>query len=1281
LGNYKKGHEISIPITPNIFMKNKLTVLLSIFLIAAALSASDWKILESTPEQLIISVEFSPWDTDEKPKEIGLTIGLPSKRIPQYQISGLTSKPVNSQNLKPDTNILDLVVRWEQAGRFRDLNTAVLVISPLIRRNNTVQAVQAVQVTIPFEQRITDGKRVRGNEQGLYRYRIINWNAAQNWVQRTAPKRHFKSKSLPTGDWYRIPVVEDGMAKITHSILEDAGISVSTIDPRYLRLYTNPQGGRPMPSTVGVDIPENLMETAISVTGEDDGSFDSSDEILFYSRGPRGFDVSGASAQFTQNPYTDTNYYWLLVPTVNDSMGLRIETISESPDSPVPLDYGISYLHLETDSENPYESGIEWFGTTFTKDQTISNAFTIHNPKQGVDATLDFAVKGAKASESGSWPSHIIKVYQQNKSNGVIFQTSFSGVSVKEYSLDLSENLLSDGTHYILLENASTNSNSKLYRDWLTFQYGRELIWEGNEFEFWSPANVTAARFTLEEADDDLQIWDITNITETDAREISFIGGSGTFETSLSSENSTRYVVFSNEDVVEVEEMTHEAGITFTDLRISTYPIDHIIISPAEFLTSANELAAHRENSIAAPLKTIYNEFSGGVADPLAIRYFLKWTKENWRDPSDDTFPQFVLLFGDGDYDYRNITGNANIRIPTFQSLTLNGISSDDRFVYLDGSTPDMAIGRFTAETLTDAEIMVTKTIAYESEPEMGLWRRRITLLADDFSAPETSVNTEKSHVVNNENVANHIPVGMEIRKIYSEGYPAVSDGSSYGITRPNATQALFDVLEEGTALLNFIGHGNSNQWTHETLLSTSRGDLSSINTGNRLPIWIAGTCSWGKFDNVGGSAMSEELMRMEENGAIATISTTDPISFSANEQFIDNFFDALFENGMISNQSLGSIFQSIKTGGYGSELFHLFGDPALKICMPGDTLSVPSVAETLTALETANFSGTTTSSQPSDGNGFAILYDSESDASFTYTIDDDTYSVPYTKPGKTLYRGAIEFTGNEYDGGFILPKDVTIGDSSGKLVVYLYSEQNNTLWEGMGVHTDLTFIGDTSNTLDTEGPQITFSSDGRIVSWGDNLNIQDVLSVEIADPIGVNLTGEVGHDIRIWQDEDESTSEDVTDLFVYNTGSYTEGTLFYPLQNLDDEVMLTIEAWDNANNVSKENLKLNLIESSDFTLSNVFNYPNPFSKSTQFAFEVSQSASINIKVYTLTGQLVTEVGDLFESHYGYSHIDWNGRDEFGDEIANGPYLYQLTAEPDDGGKKISIIGKLAKYK
>ncbi len=257
----------------------------------------------------------------------------------------------------------------------------------------------------------------------------------------------------------------------------------------------------------------------------------------------------------------------------------------------------------------------------------------------------------------------------------------------------------------------------------------------------------------------------------------------------------------------------------------------------------------------------------------------------------------------------------------------------------------------------------------------------------------------------------------------------------------------------------------------------------------------------------------------------------------------------------------------------------------------------------------------------------------------------------------------------------------MTIGDSSGKLVVYLFSEQNNSLWEGLGVHPDLSFEGGTSNTLDTDGPQITFSSDSRSVGWGDHLTTEDVLTVELADPIGINLTGEVGHSIRIWQDEDETTAEDVTDLFVYNTGSYTEGTLSFPLQNLNNEIMLTIEAWDNANNVSKENLKLNLVESSDFTLSNVFNYPNPFSKRTQFAFEVSQSASIIIKVYTLTGQLVTEVGDIFESHYGYSHIDWNGRDEFGDEIANGAYIYQLTAEPEDGGKKISVIGKLAKYR
>ncbi len=1277
MGNYGKTHEISISITINILVKNTLKPILSfIFISATTLSASDLKIIDSTPEQLIISFEFSPWETGGQPKEMGLTVGLPSERTPQLKISGLVTKPVNAQDLKPDTKVSERVSRWEQAGRFRDLNTAVLVISPLIRRNNSVHAVQAVQITIPFEQRVNGGKRVHGSELGLYRYRIINWNAAQNWVQRSEPKRQFKSAALPSGDWYRIPVTEDGMAKITYSILEDAGISVSTINPRYLRIYTNPQGGRPMPTTVGVEIPDNLIEVAISITGETDNTFESGDEILFYARGPRGFDVSGAAAQFTQHPYSNINYYWLLSPAINDSTGKQVETVSESPQSPPSFDYGIAYLHQETDSENPYESGIEWFGTPFTKGQTISSSFSLQHPKQSVDATLDFAVKGAKASDSGPWPSHIMKIYQTNKSN-IIFQTSFSGVGVKEYSVDLDENFLSNGVNLILLENASTNSNSKLYRDWLTLKYGRELIWEGDEFEFWSPANVTAARFTIGGVTENLQIWDITDFTEVKSMEVS---ESGSFEVSLVADRPSRFVAFSQEEVTVVEGITHESSITFTDLRNSSYQVDHIIVAPEEFLGPANDLASYRGNSVVAPLQTIYNEFSGGVADPLAIRYFLKWTKENWRDQY-DSFPAYVLLFGDGDYDYRNITGNANNRIPTFQSLTLNGISSDDRFVYLDGPTPDMAIGRFTAATLTEAEIMVSKTISYESEPEMGLWRRRITLLADDFKAPETSVNTEKSHVVNNENVADLIPEGMEIRKIYTEGFPAVSDGSSYGITRPDATQALFDVLEEGTALLNYIGHGNPNQWTHETLLSSSRGDLSSINTGNRLPIWIAGTCSWGKYDNVGGSAMSEDLMRMEDNGAIATISTTDPISFSANEQFIDDFFDALFEDETISNQSLGIIFQSIKTGGYSSELFHLFGDPALRICMPGDTLPVVSIPDTLTALETASYNGTSASSQPEEGNGYAILYDSELDVSFTYTVGDEVHSVPYTKPGKTLFRGEIEFTGNEYYGGFILPKDVTIGVNSGKLVVYLYGDQNNTLWEGLGVHSELTFIGSTANTLDTDGPQITFSSGNRNVGWGDHLTTEDILTVELADPIGINLTGSVGHAIRIWQDEDEATAEDVTDLFVYDTGSYTEGTLSFPLQNLNNEIMLTIEAWDNANNVSKENLKLNLVESSEFTLSNVFNYPNPFSKSTQFAFEINQSASVSIKVYTLTGQLVTEVGDPFESHNGYSHIDWDGRDEFGDKIANGAYLYQLTAEPEEGGKKVSVIGKLAKYR
>ena len=82
-----------------------------------------------------------------------------------------------------------------------------------------------------------------------------------------------------------------------------------------------------------------------------------------------------------------------------------------------------------------------------------------------------------------------------------------------------------------------------------------------------------------------------------------------------------------------------------------------IIISPTEFLPAANRLKAYREiegpnklNTMVVDINQIYNEFSNGMTDPLAVRNFLKFAYYNWNER-----PVYVLFFGDGSYDYKNI--------------------------------------------------------------------------------------------------------------------------------------------------------------------------------------------------------------------------------------------------------------------------------------------------------------------------------------------------------------------------------------------------------------------------------------------------------------------------------------------------------------------------------------------------------------------------------------------------------------------------------------------------
>ena len=163
--------------------------------------------------------------------------------------------------------------------------------------------------------------------------------------------------------------------------------------------------------------------------------------------------------------------------------------------------------------------------------------------------------------------------------------------------------------------------------------------------------------------------------------------------------------------------------------------------------------------------KTSGNAFSGGNKDPIAIRYFLNWTQTSW-----STSPLTVLFLGDADYDYRNITGESKLIIPTIQVGKLNTYSSDDRLVSFNGKIPEMASGRFPARNEEEVRNFSEKIVEFESNIPPGLWTQKITLVADDPMRPEKEafeLSTGKSHTLNSEKLSKIVPDYIELEKLY----------------------------------------------------------------------------------------------------------------------------------------------------------------------------------------------------------------------------------------------------------------------------------------------------------------------------------------------------------------------------------------------------------------------------------------------------------------------------------------------------------------------------------
>jgi hypothetical protein len=456
----------------------------------------------------------------------------------------------------------------------------------------------------------------------------------------------------------------------------------------------------------------------------------------------------------------------------------------------------------------------------------------------------------------------------------------------------------------------------------------------------------------------------------------------------------------------------------------------------------------------------------------------------------------------------------------------------------------------------------------------------------------------------------------------------------------------------------------------------------------------VAATCDFGYWDQPGYQSSAEQMLLMNNAGCIAVF-TSARLAISLDNHMLDEqLFKDLLTQPRDSNYlpiTLGQAVFYTKRSFFdiNSMKYELFGDPTIRLQMPQyyatiDTINgqspAPSSLVQIKALSTTKVSGEIRKPDNSfwsdfNGDGILTMFDSKR----TYDLVN-LANYPIILPGGIIFRGSISVTNGKFSTSFTVPKDISYENQNGKVVLYF----SNSNYDGLGYTTNIIVGGtDTTAKNNGHGPDIKIYFDDTTTTNPRLVNPSSTLIVKLLDSNGLNTTGTgIGHKLEGILNGDNNNPIDFTNYFTSDVNSGGKsGVISYKFNGLDPgNYSLKVVAWDVFNNSSSATVNFDVISSNGLVLEDIYNYPDPFASNTTFTFQQNLAAPINvkIKVYTVAGRLIREI-ERFGISNKFVKVDWDGRDQNGDLLANGTYLYKVIVHSVDGQYSQSALGKLAK--
>lgn len=826
-----------------------------------------------------------------------------------------------------------------QSGYMRSQRVASLTLNPFRYHpaSGRLEWIRHMRVRVAFQYSGTPGQgqvMSRSEEpafEAILSRALLNPDTARTWRAGSVASPAPVVAWTPPDPAWKVRVNETGLYRLTYADLAAAGLPVDTLDPRTLQLY------------------QHGVEAAVHVAGQEDGSLDDGDYMEFYGLA-------------LDNLYTDTNVYWL---TCGSAAGRRMTVRDGTPGTaPIPAAFSATVRVEENHLYRSNAPGTDhWLWQEMDAiAQPVSQVFT---------ATLSAVARGEPAGtlgvffsglgyDDGVTPDHHALVYVNEH---LVADAWWDGQTAYSTTVDLPQTYLVNGANRLRVEapgdsgalfdaigvNSFTVSYQRLYRaagDTLSFAQGQPGSWQFNLSGFTEPEililDVTDPANVVRITGGALQVHYgvFLPVVTRAGQQTRMAPTAGT--TLAAGFYGVRFqdVVTSSADYLALAPSQAHTPVSIerdvpSDLADTGQQIDYVIIAHNDLYSSTLPLASYWQaqglSVQMVHLSDVYDEFSYGIIDPAAIRDLLSYGYANWQPPQ----LAYVLLVGDGTYDYRDYLGfGSGPSIPPYLVTTpfVGETASDNWLACVSGDDylPDLHIGRLPAASAEEVEGMVGKILDYMQSPPPGAWNQNVLFVADNADAAGNFA--AYSDIL----VNGYLPPAYTPHKVY---YKVTH------MTPAEVTAAITNTVNAGTVVVNYIGHATVTGWASEKLFFCygSRCDVDELENEGRLPFVVSMSCLDGYYvhPDPAFTTLSEHWLRRDSDGAMGVFAASGEGLAAGHDYMNRSLFTALFTDTLaLGPATTGSkLYLYSETGDTYRDLietYHLFGDPALPLKLPG---------------------------------------------------------------------------------------------------------------------------------------------------------------------------------------------------------------------------------------------------------------------------------------------------------------------------------------------------------